>query len=73
MEKPDWFKKHEEDDRRNFGIILEKLECIERKIDPVIEVYQTATTLGRWTKVLGSFILMCLGIWAAVKGLGLKP
>lgn len=65
--KPHWFIDHEEEDRRNFSTILEKLECIERKIDPVVETYEVATALGKWTKMTFAAILMLLSIiWTAI-------
>jgi len=68
-DKPHWFGDHEADDLRNFGEIQAALNRIEAKIDPVYDAYTTATTLGRWTKVLGSAILMALALWAAIKQL----
>lgn len=67
--KPHWFQDHEEDDMRNFGDIQAALKRIEAKIDPVYEAYSAATTLGRWTKILGGAILMAFAIWTAFKQL----
>ncbi len=66
-EKPHWMKDHEADDQRNFTLILESLQRLEDKIYPVHSAYTTATALGRWTKVLGSAILMGFALWAAFK------
>lgn len=73
-DKPQWMIDHEADDQRNFDRqeatsqeILDMLRDLDRKMEPVIHAYETATTLGRWTKTLGAAILMCFAIWAAFK------
>ena len=67
--KPHWMKDHELEDARNFKEIKEALARIEGKIDPIVEVYHTASTLGKWTKIFLGFILLCLSIWVAIKNL----
>ena len=75
-EKPEWMTHHEEDDQRNFDRqneasleILKEIKSLREQMEPVIHAYETATTLGKWTKTFGAFILMCFAIWAAIKGL----
>lgn len=68
-DKPHWFADHEQDDMRNFGDISKKLDALNAKIDPVIDAYTAATTLGKWTKASLGFVLLCFGVWAAIKNI----
>jgi len=66
QEKPNWFQQHEDSDRENFGKILDKLECLEEKLDPVVAAYNTAGIMGKGFKWVAGLILALVTLWASI-------
>lgn len=47
--------------------LLEKIEEINKKLDPIYNAYQTANTLGVWAKWLLGFLLLVASLILAFK------
>ncbi len=63
-QKPQWFIEHEDSDERSFGAILDKLEAIEKKIDPVVDAYRAAGLSAKVVKWILGTSMIIVSIWA---------
>ena len=63
-------KEHEESDYQQFALLNATLKRIEDKLDPMVEVYQTAGKLWKWAMGVALLVSLITGsIWAVVQTL----
>lgn len=65
----DWTHTHQEDDSRVFKEILEKLDKLEKKIEPIVETYNAVGLLGKWITAAVVFVSIVASIYFGYKGL----
>lgn len=71
-EAPHWFKDHEKEDTRRFDEISQILTEINQKLDPLLETYKSAGTLGKWLMAAAVFFSIMLGIALSIKSLFIR-
>lgn len=76
------FQDHQIEDTKRFGSIDEQLKVVKEQnedlkiqldkltkvLEPVSKTYDTVVTLGTWSKVGLGFLLLCLSVFIAIKG-----
>ena len=62
-------EQHVEEHSRQLNSIIDTLEAMNKKLDPISQTYRTTATLGKWIMAILIFVSVIIGILVEWKNL----